>query len=65
MPFRRPLTTVMGPPVEIPHCPNPSQEVIDRYHGEYLRALEKIFHQYAGQCDPDRKQDIRFVQSKL
>jgi len=43
MPHRRPCTVVVGPPVEVPKEENPTDEVVDKYHALYCKALVELF----------------------
>ncbi|XP_019830204.1 2-acylglycerol O-acyltransferase 2-like [Bos indicus] len=43
MPYRRPITTVVGKPIEVQKTPHPSQEEVDRLHQRYIKELENLF----------------------
>lgn len=43
LPYRRPLTTVIGAPVEVVKNETPTQEEIDAVHAEFSDALVKLF----------------------
>ncbi|XP_021262221.1 diacylglycerol O-acyltransferase 2-like isoform X2 [Numida meleagris] len=44
LPYARPITTVVGEPVMVPKIEEPSSEVVDLYHGMYVRSLLKLFN---------------------
>ena len=39
-----PLDVVFGAPVETPHDPEPSDEVVQQVHARYMAAVEGLFH---------------------
>ncbi|KAB0349756.1 hypothetical protein FD754_014613 [Muntiacus muntjak] len=43
MPYRRPITTVVGKPIEVQKTLHPSQEEVDRLHQSYMKELENLF----------------------
>ncbi|XP_032345305.1 2-acylglycerol O-acyltransferase 2 [Camelus ferus] len=43
LPYRRPITTVVGTPIEVQKTPHPSQEEVDRLHQRYLQELSNLF----------------------
>lgn len=45
MPKRRPITTIVGKPIEIPKIEAPTQEQIDYYHTLYTEELIKLFEE--------------------
>ncbi|CAH1396908.1 unnamed protein product [Nezara viridula] len=45
IPKRRPITTIVGKPVEIPKIEEPTQEQIDYYHTLYTEELMKLFEE--------------------
>ena len=46
LPFRTPINTVVGRPIEFEQCDNPSQEQIDTLHARYLDALTRLYEEY-------------------
>ncbi|ORZ40027.1 diacylglycerol acyltransferase-domain-containing protein [Catenaria anguillulae PL171] len=48
LPFRRPITTVVGEPVHCPHVPNPSREVVDEWHARYVERLREVWEANRG-----------------
>ncbi|KAI5128082.1 2-Acylglycerol O-Acyltransferase 3 [Manis pentadactyla] len=41
-----PITTVVGRPILVPQCLNPTQEEVDHYHMLYMKALEQLFEEH-------------------
>ncbi|KAL2094916.1 hypothetical protein ACEWY4_009635 [Coilia grayii] len=50
MPYRTPVTTVVGSPIAVPKVASPSQEQVDHYHQLYMEALTTLFHQHKESC---------------
>jgi len=46
LPHRRPIITVVGPPIDVPKVENPSEELINEYHQKYIAELTKLFEDY-------------------
>ncbi|CAG2170993.1 unnamed protein product [Oppiella nova] len=44
IPRRRPVTTVVGKPIDVPKVDNPSDDEINRLHKQYIKSLEKLFN---------------------
>eukprot|EP00455_Lapot_gusevi_P053639 TRINITY_DN841_c0_g1_i2.p1 TRINITY_DN841_c0_g1~~TRINITY_DN841_c0_g1_i2.p1 ORF type:complete len:350 (+),score=47.74 TRINITY_DN841_c0_g1_i2:98-1147(+) len=61
LPFRRPLTTVVGEPIPVPHIPRPHIDDILRVHGQYVHALQKIYDDHVEVLYPHRLTDLRVV----
>jgi hypothetical protein len=53
VPFRRPITTVVGAPIAVPVIERPSQEDIDLWHGQYLKAVRELFAAHKIQSDAE------------
>lgn len=43
LPYRRPITTVVGKPIRVQKIQNPSQEEVDRLHQHYIKELCDLF----------------------
>ncbi|XP_066578413.1 2-acylglycerol O-acyltransferase 3b isoform X2 [Amia ocellicauda] len=50
LPYRTPITIVVGSPIPVPKLFCPPQETVDHYHQLYIEALEKLFHAHKTQC---------------
>ncbi|XP_075384270.1 2-acylglycerol O-acyltransferase 3-like [Tenrec ecaudatus] len=46
MPFHRPITTVVGRPIDMPQALHPTEEDVDHYHTLYLKALDRLFEEH-------------------
>ncbi|XP_075876576.1 2-acylglycerol O-acyltransferase 3b isoform X3 [Nelusetta ayraudi] len=46
MPYRIPITTVVGGPIAVPQRTNPTEEEVDHYHRLYMDGLSKLFHEH-------------------
>uniref|UniRef100_A0A8C7ZQQ0 Acyltransferase n=1 Tax=Oryzias sinensis TaxID=183150 RepID=A0A8C7ZQQ0_9TELE len=46
IPYRRPVTTVVGSPISVPKRITPAQEEVDHYHKLYMEALTDLFHKH-------------------
>lgn len=49
LPWRKPVTLVMGKPIEVPHKPNPNKNEVDHYHKLYVESLKKLFDDHKSQ----------------
>ncbi|KAF5299235.1 hypothetical protein FQA39_LY02408 [Lamprigera yunnana] len=45
IPFRKPLHTIVGKPIELVKIPNPTQEQIDEVHKEFVKQLVALFEE--------------------
>jgi 1-acyl-sn-glycerol-3-phosphate acyltransferase len=43
LPYRKPVTTVVGKPIRVEQVENPSNEQVDELHAKYVRDLIKLF----------------------
>jgi len=59
LPHRRPINTVVGEPLQLPHLTNPTKEEVDEWHGRYLEAIVALYNKYKDIYDKDRKCDIQ------
>ncbi|KRZ74695.1 2-acylglycerol O-acyltransferase 2-A [Trichinella papuae] len=46
LPYRRPICTVVGRPIDVEKCEDPTQEQIDRLHEIYVNELLTLFNKY-------------------
>jgi len=53
MPHRRPITSIVGQPIKVPHIPNPTEEQVSEYHKIYCDGLRKLFMQHRDKYSPD------------
>ncbi|XP_058678920.1 2-acylglycerol O-acyltransferase 3 [Ammospiza caudacuta] len=50
LPFRVPLTVVVGTPLEVPRVPRPSPELVAHYHELYVQRLQELFERHKVAC---------------
>ncbi|KAM7532843.1 hypothetical protein Aperf_G00000128772 [Anoplocephala perfoliata] len=60
IPYRRPVTVVVGRPIECKRIRNPTVEEVDRLREEYKQQLAQLFNKYRRLYDPSAE-DIRFI----
>ncbi|KAB0370982.1 hypothetical protein FD755_017391 [Muntiacus reevesi] len=58
MPYRRPITTVVGKTIEVQKTPHPSQEEVDRLHQRYMKELENLFEAHKLKYNVPRDQHL-------
>nr|XP_020454642.1 diacylglycerol O-acyltransferase 2-like isoform X2 [Monopterus albus] len=46
LPYRTPITTVVGSPISVPKHLIPTEEEVNHYHRLYIEALSKLFHEH-------------------
>ncbi|KAI1724074.1 diacylglycerol acyltransferase domain-containing protein [Ditylenchus destructor] len=46
LPFRTPIHTVVGAPISVKQCSDPSSEQIDAIHAQYCQALSDLFDEH-------------------
>ncbi|KAK7067306.1 hypothetical protein SK128_003165 [Halocaridina rubra] len=44
VPYRKPICTVVGAPIEVPRVEDPTQEQIDSLHASYVKALTDLYN---------------------
>uniref|UniRef100_A0A8C3VPU2 Acyltransferase n=1 Tax=Catagonus wagneri TaxID=51154 RepID=A0A8C3VPU2_9CETA len=60
LPYRRPITTVVGTPIEVQKTPSPSQEEVDRLHQRYMEELSKLFEAHKLKYNVPSNQHLEF-----
>jgi len=53
LPYRHPVTTIVGAPIPVYKKTNPSMEDIDRIHKKYIESLQNLFDAYKKEYAPD------------
>ncbi|XP_071391018.1 2-acylglycerol O-acyltransferase 3b [Centroberyx affinis] len=61
LPYRTPITTVVGSPISVPKCVLPTEEEVDHYHGLYMEALSKLFHEHKVGCGLSESHELRII----
>uniref|UniRef100_A0A7S1B019 Acyltransferase n=1 Tax=Noctiluca scintillans TaxID=2966 RepID=A0A7S1B019_NOCSC len=58
LPFRKPVTTVVGAPLAVPRLPEPTGKDIDYWHTQYLESLRALWERSAPVYAPGVKLEI-------
>ncbi|XP_022618361.1 diacylglycerol O-acyltransferase 2-like [Seriola dumerili] len=61
LPYRTPVTTVVGSPISVPKCATPTEEEVDHYHTLYMEALSKLFHEHKVSCGLSESHKLRII----
>ncbi|KAB0352023.1 hypothetical protein FD754_016880 [Muntiacus muntjak] len=61
VPLARPITTVVGRPILVPQCRQPTEEQVDHYHMLYMKALEQLFEEHKESCGPPASTRLTFI----
>ncbi|MBN3312695.1 DGAT2 acyltransferase, partial [Atractosteus spatula] len=61
LPYRTPITTVVGKPIPVPQVSCPSQETVEQYHQLYMEALETLFHTYKTRCGLSDTHELQII----
>eukprot|EP00076_Gallus_gallus_P045820 XP_025011358.1 2-acylglycerol O-acyltransferase 2-like isoform X1 [Gallus gallus] len=61
LPFRRPIHTVVGPPLDLPCLPCPPPGAVELWHRRYLRCLEGLFEEHKGRYGVAPPRHLEFV----
>ncbi|XP_057606925.1 2-acylglycerol O-acyltransferase 2-like [Hippopotamus amphibius kiboko] len=60
VPHRRPITTVVGKPIEVQKTPHPSQEEVDELHQRYMKELSNLFEAHKLKYNVPSDQHLEF-----
>ncbi|XP_069502669.1 diacylglycerol O-acyltransferase 2-like [Ambystoma mexicanum] len=60
-PFARPITTVLGKPIRVPHIGKPTSQEVDLYHGLYMDGLKELFDEHKVQCGLAPNQQLHIL----
>ncbi|KAM9333114.1 2-acylglycerol O-acyltransferase 3b [Pholidichthys leucotaenia] len=61
VPYRTPVTTVVGSPISVPKILTPTDEEVDHYHGLYMEGLAKLFHEHKVSCGLSENHKLRII----
>ncbi|XP_058679002.1 2-acylglycerol O-acyltransferase 2-like [Ammospiza caudacuta] len=61
LPFRRPIHTVVGAPLELPRVPNPSADQVQLWHRRYRERLRELFEEHKGKFGVPPERRLSFV----
>jgi 2-acylglycerol O-acyltransferase 2 len=60
LPYRRPVVSVVGKPIEVPKIDNPTVEQVKHYQKLYLDELMNVYDTYKDEYLPNRKKELFF-----
>ncbi|XP_008297228.1 2-acylglycerol O-acyltransferase 3b [Stegastes partitus] len=61
LPYRTPITTVVGSPISVPKRTTPTDEEVDHYHKLYMEGLSKLFHEHKVSCGLSENHELRII----
>ncbi|KAM8835953.1 2-acylglycerol O-acyltransferase 3b [Synchiropus picturatus] len=61
LPYKTPITTVVGRPISVPKRITPTEQEVDHYHGLYMEALTKLFHEHKVSCGLSESHKLRII----
>ncbi|KAJ3588977.1 hypothetical protein NHX12_009828 [Muraenolepis orangiensis] len=61
LPYRTPITIVVGVPIAVPKRLVPTKEEVDHYHSLYMQSLSTLFHQHKVSCGLSESHELRII----
>ncbi|KAI4813692.1 hypothetical protein KUCAC02_002925 [Chaenocephalus aceratus] len=61
LPYRIPITTVVGSPISVPKHIKATEEEVDHFHKLYMEALSKLFHEHKVSCGLSENHELRII----
>ncbi|KAK5917827.1 hypothetical protein CgunFtcFv8_002639 [Champsocephalus gunnari] len=61
LPYRIPITTVVGSPISVPKHIKATEEEVDHFHNLYMEALSKLFHEHKVSCGLSENHELRII----
>uniref|UniRef100_A0A8C3B275 Acyltransferase n=1 Tax=Cyclopterus lumpus TaxID=8103 RepID=A0A8C3B275_CYCLU len=61
LPYKTPITTVVGSPISVPKRITPTEEEVDRYHRLYMEGLSKLFHEHKASCGLSESHKLQII----
>lgn len=61
MPYRHPVTIVVGNPISVPLRVEPTEEEVDRYHTLYMEGLSKLFQEHKVSCGLSESHKLEII----
>jgi len=60
LPQRKPIRSIVGAPIEVPKLSKEdiTQEIVDKYHKEYINGLESLFNEYKSEYASERRSSL-------
>jgi len=62
LPYRKPITTVVGTPIKLPKNPNPDDDTINHWHSVYIKSLKELYDQYKDVYDKNRRKSLEIIE---
>ncbi|CAD7923662.1 unnamed protein product [Amoebophrya sp. A120] len=62
-PFRTPIRSVVGNPIDCPLVENPTQEEVDRYHDLYVQELKRIYEDWRPVYEEEKKDRLENLET--
>lgn len=62
VPYRRPVYTVVGNPIDCPQLSSPTESDVIEYHKRYLEGVQKLYDEYKDSYASKRKTELSFVE---
>ncbi|KAG9338992.1 hypothetical protein JZ751_024390 [Albula glossodonta] len=61
VPYKTPITTVVGRPISVPQFSSPPEEMVDHYHSLYMEALTQLFHAHKTRCGLSETHQLQII----
>ncbi|TPX75469.1 hypothetical protein CcCBS67573_g03264 [Chytriomyces confervae] len=61
LPYRRPVTVVVGAPIDLPKVENPTEDEVRKWHRVYMSSLRSLFDAHKEELLPHRTSDLEFA----
>lgn len=61
LPYKIPITTIVGSPISVPKRVTPTEEEVDHYHRLYMEGLSKLFHEHKVSCGLSESHKLQFI----
>ncbi|CAN9501743.1 unnamed protein product [Ophioblennius macclurei] len=61
LPYRRPVTAVVGSPIAVPLRVRPTEEEVDHYHQLYMEGLAKVFQENKVSCGLSESHKLELI----
>ncbi|XP_034539957.1 2-acylglycerol O-acyltransferase 3b isoform X1 [Notolabrus celidotus] len=61
IPYKSPVTTVVGSPISVPKRVTPTDEEVNHYHKLYMEALSKLFHEHKVSCGLSESHKLQII----
>jgi hypothetical protein len=55
------VTCVVGKPIRVEQHDNPSKEMVEQYHQQYLAQLQAVWDEHKDRYAKDRTEELQFV----